>query len=252
MSTCPKEGCCKKCPISIYKEKKAAIDPEQLKGTMATVAAKLEPSKDFIKFWLSAVTLNYVPYTCFIVAGIVAIIIAFKLPNNILFNLCFTAAIVYITVFAQKKFLLTAMQKFAEKQEYDELYNKFVEHLAAIKIMFPCKCQCCCDCADMKSTLIRFGVMCGFCIFFYFIPLRWIMLFAFIAAAVSIAVCFLRKNEKFMQLFNKYMGQLKEKCAEMKKNTAAPKEEKPEEPKAEQPAEVEPPKSEPAEQPAED
>ena len=249
MSTCSKNGCCKKCPIELYKEKKAALDAEQLQEMTAKVASKLESSKDFIKFWLSATTLNYVPYGCFVFFGIVAIVLAFKLPNNVLFNLCFTLASVYILVFAQKKFLITAMQKFVEKQEYDELYNKFVENIAAVKLMCPCKC-CCCENADMKTVIIRFGVMCGFSIFFYFVPLRWIMLLAFIAAAAAIAVCFLSKNEKFMEMFNKYMWQIKDKIAELKKGNAAPKEPKPEEPKAEEPQPVEPPKPEPVEQPA--
>lgn len=252
MSTCSKNGCCKKCPIEMYKEKKAAIDPAELNEMTATVASKLESSKDFLKFWLSAAKLNYVPFGCFVFFGIVAIVLAFSLPNNVLFNLCFTLASVYILCFVQKKFLNTAMQKFVEKQEYEELYNKFVENVAAIKIMCPCKCPCCCcENADMKTTIIRFGVMCGLSIFFYFVPLRWIMLLAFIAVTVAITVCFLSKNEKFMEMFKKYMWQIKDKVAELKNKSAAPKEQKPEEPKAEEPQPVEPPKPEPAEEPAE-
>lgn len=252
MSTCCKDGCCKKCPIEMYKEKKAAIEPEKLQEMVTKVAEKLESSKDFLKFWLSAITLNYVPFGCFVFFGIVAIVLAFKLPENVLFNLCFTVAAVYILVFVQKKFLITAMQKFVEKQEYDELYNKFVENVAAIKILCPCKCPCCCcESTDMKATIIRFGVMCGLSIFFYFVPLRWIMLLAFIAVTVAIVVCFLTKNEKFMEMFNKYMWQLKDKIAEMKKGNAAPKEQEPEQPKAAEPQPAEPPKPEPTEQPAE-
>lgn len=249
MSTCSKEGCCKKCPIEMYKEKKAALDQDKLKEMTATVASKLESSKDFIKFWLSATTLNYVPFGCFVFFGIVAIVLAFKLPENVLFNLCFTLTSVCILVFAQKKFLITAMQKFVEKQEYEELYNKLVENIAAIKIMCPCECPCCCcESADMKKIIIRFGVMCGLTIFFYFVPLRWIMLLAFVAVTISIVVCFLTKNEKFMEMFNKYMWQIKDKIAEMKKGKEATPAQPAEEPKAEEPPKPEP---EQAEEPAE-
>ena len=116
---------------------------------------------------------HLVPIGFLLLLSVISVVLAFSMPDNLLFNIFLVADMLMGMHLIHKYFMDKFITDYLQKNNNDECYEKFIEKLAILKG----DCKCCCHKEGAKPNVVKAGIVLTVgTVVSSMIKLRWIIL----------------------------------------------------------------------------